>query len=385
MPSRVSNRLGAIPDSGLLRFFDILNSMDDVLSLGIGEPDLATPTPVCDAAIDSIRQGRTGYTSNAGILELRQEIAAHLERRYQVSYDPDDEILVTVGVSEALHAAILAMVDPGDDVLVPEPCFVSYVPCVSLASANPVPVATRPEEQFELTLERLEAAVTPKTRLLMFGYPNNPTGAVMSREHMLQVAGFAEKHDLMVISDEIYDRFVYGVEHTCFASLPGMQERTILLGGFSKSYAMTGWRIGFACGPAEVLHAMCKVHQFIIMSAPTAAQVGVLEGMLCEDDLTEEITQTFRARRDMVVSGLESIGLPCVAPRGAIYAFPSIAHTGLTSFQFSEQLLRQQKLAMVPGDAFGPSGEGHVRLAYTVSTSELEEALDRLDRFVRSL
>jgi len=385
MPSRVSNRLSAIPDSGLLRFFDILNSMDDVLSLGIGEPDLATPVPVCDAAIDSIRQGRTGYTSNAGILELRREIAAHLERHYGVRYDPETEILVTVGVSEALHAAILAMVDPGEDVLVPEPCFVSYTPCVALASANPVSVATRPEEGFELTLERLEAALTPRSRVLMFGYPNNPTGAVMSREHMLPVAQFAADHDLMVISDEIYDRFVYGVEHTCFSSLPGMQERTILLGGFSKSYAMTGWRIGYACGPAEVLHAMCKVHQFIIMSAPTAAQVGILEGMACDDDLTQEITETFRARRDLVVSGLADIGLPCVEPRGAIYAFPSIAHTGLTSMQFSERLLRQQKLAMVPGSAFGPSGRGHVRLAYTVTSSELEEALDRLDRFVRGL
>jgi len=385
MPSRVSNRLTAIPDSGLLHFFDILNSMDDVLSLGIGEPDLATPVPVCDAAIDSIRQGRTGYTSNAGILELRQEIAAHLERHYGVRYDPESEILVTVGVSEALHAAILAMVDPGEDVLVPEPCFVSYTPCVALASANPVSVATRPEDGFELTLERLEAALTPRSRVLMFGYPNNPTGAVMSREHMLQVAQFAADHDLMVISDEIYDRFVYGVEHTCFASLEGMKERTILLGGFSKSYAMTGWRIGYACGPAEVLHAMCKVHQFIIMSAPTAAQVGVLEGMACEDDLTQEITETFRARRDLVISGLAGIGLPCVEPRGAIYAFPSIAHTGLTSMQFSEGLLRQQKLAMVPGSAFGPSGRGHVRLAYTVTSSELEEALDRLDRFVRGL
>jgi len=385
MPSRVSNRLCAIPDSGLLHFFDILNSMDDVLSLGIGEPDLATPVPVCDAAIDSIRQGRTGYTSNAGILELRQEIAAYLDRHYQVRYDPETEILVTVGVSEALHAAILAMVDPGEDVLVPEPCFVSYTPCVALASANPVPVATRPEEGFELTVERLEATLTPRSRVLMFGYPNNPTGAVMSREHMLPVAQFAADHDLMVISDEIYDRFVYGVEHTCFAALPGMKERTILLGGFSKSYAMTGWRIGYACGPAEVLHAMCKVHQFIIMSAPTAAQVGVLEGMACEDDLTREITETFRVRRDLVVSGLADIGLPCVEPRGAIYAFPSIAHTGLTSMQFSEGLLRQQKLAMVPGSAFGPSGRGHVRLAYTVTSSELEEALDRLDRFVRRL
>lgn len=381
----ISNRLRAIPDSGLLRFFDILATMDDVLSLGIGEPDMVTPAPICEAGIGSICGGQTGYTANAGILELRQEIAAYLAGRYGVSYDPESEILVTVGVSEALHVAILSLVDPGDAVLVPEPCFVSYLPCVTLANGTPIPMATTAAEGFELTLERLQRAITPQTRVLMFGYPNNPTGAVMDRKGMLEVARFAEQHNLVVISDEIYDRFVYGIEHTCFAALPGMRQRTVLLGGFSKSYAMTGWRVGYACGPREIIQAMHKVHQFIIMSAPTAAQAGAIKALTCEADLSEQITQEFAARRDLVVQGLHDIGLPCVEPRGAIYAFPSISHTGLSSNEFSEQLLLQEKVAMVPGNAFGPSGEGHVRLAYTVPRAELGEALERIERFVRHL
>jgi aminotransferase len=385
MSSHVSQRIRSIPPSGLLKFFGILATMDDVLSLGIGEPDFPTPPPICEAGIASIHRGETGYTSNAGVLELRQEIARHLARRYGVQYAPDDEILVTVGVSEALHAAILSLVDPGDAVLLPEPCFVAYDPCVRFANGLPVPVVTRAEDGFQVTGEELGRALAPRTKALLLSYPNNPTGAVMERERLLEVARFAEAHDLIVISDEIYDRFVYGMEHTCFASLPGMKQRTVLLGGFSKSHAMTGWRIGYACGPREIIQAMHKVHQYIIMSAPTMAQMGILGALGCDDDCAQGIVREFAMRREIVVEGLRRIGLPCVEPRGAIYAFPSIAHTGLSSSEFSERLLCEEKVAVVPGNAFGASGEGYVRVAYTVPAPRLEEAFERLKRFVERL
>jgi aminotransferase len=385
MSSHVSQRIRSIPPSGLLKFFGILATMDDVLSLGIGEPDFPTPPPICEAGIASIHRGETGYTSNAGVLELRQEIARHLARRYGVQYAPDDEILVTVGVSEALHAAILSLVDPGDAVLLPEPCFVAYDPCVRFANGLPVPVVTRAEDGFQVTGEELGRALAPRTKALLLSYPNNPTGAVMERERLLEVARFAEAHDLIVISDEIYDRFVYGMEHTCFASLPGLKQRTVLLGGFSKSHAMTGWRIGYACGPREIIQAMHKVHQYIIMSAPTMAQMGILGALGCDDDCAQGIVREFAMRREIVVEGLRRIGLPCVEPRGAIYAFPSIAHTGLSSSEFSERLLCEEKVAVVPGNAFGASGEGYVRVAYTVPAPRLEEAFERLKRFVERL
>jgi len=382
----ISQRVQAIAPSGLLRFFDILATMDDVLSLGIGEPDVPSPACVRRAGTTCIDGGRTGYTSNAGILELRQAIAAHLERCYGISYDPQKEILITVGVSEGLHAAMLALLNPGDEVLVPEPCFVAYDPCVRLADAVPVPVATHMENGFQVTVEQLAAARTPRTRALLLSYPNNPTGAVMDRASLLDVARFAEQHDLFVLSDEIYDRFIYGdAEHTCFPALPGMRERSLLLGGFSKAYAMTGWRVGYACGPAEVIEAMHKVHQYIIMSAPTIGQVGALSALCDEDDCAGEIIQEFACRREVLLAGLRDIGLPCSEPRGAIYAFPSVRETGLTSAEFSERLLLQEKVAVVPGNAFGPSGEGHVRIAYTVPVSQLEEALERIERFVKRI
>lgn len=384
MRSYVSRRIRSIPPSGLLRFFDILATMDDVLSLGIGEPDLPTPDPIRDAGIASIRCGKTGYTSNAGVIELRERIGSELAARYGVEYDPQDEILVTVGVSEGLHAALLSLVDPGQGVLLPEPCFVSYAPCVRLANGVPLPVVTTVESGFQVTAQQLAEALIPRARVLLLSYPNNPTGAVMEREPLLEVARFAQEHDLIVISDEIYDRFVYGIEHTCFPSLPGMSERTVLLGGFSKSYAMTGWRIGYACGPRDIIEAMHKVHQYIIMSAPTVAQMGAL-GLFGGMDCAQHIVREFAMRRDIIVQGLRDIGLPCVEPRGAMYAFPSVAHTGLTSAEFSERLLLQEKVAVVPGSAFGASGEGHVRIAYTVPAFLLEEALDRIDRFVRGL
>jgi len=385
MASRISSRIRTIPPSGLVEFFDILATMDDVLSLGIGEPDMPTPAAIRQASTAAMDRGQTGYTSNAGVLELRQLIAADLERRYGVSYDPESEILVTVGVSEALHAAMLVLADPGDAVMFPEPCFVSYDPCVRFASARPIPVPTTAETGFQVMREQLDAAYAPRTRALLISFPNNPTGAVMDRENLLQVADFAAARDLVVISDEIYDRFVYGVEHTCFAALPDMRERTLLLGGFSKCYAMTGWRIGYACGPRDIIEAMHKVHQFIIMSAPTLAQYGIMGALSGDDDCAAEIVRQFAVRRDMVIQALDDMGLPCVTPRGAIYAFPSIAHTGLSSTAFCSQLLRQEKVAVVPGNAFGASGEGHVRIAYTVPPTQLEEALARIERFLGSL
>jgi len=385
MSAYVSERIRSIPPSGLLKFFDILATMEDVLSLGIGEPDLPTPQPICRAGIESISQGETGYTSNAGKLKLRQAIAAYLDKRYGVQYDPEGEVLVTVGVSEALHAALLSLVDAGDAVLLPEPCFVAYDPCVRFANGLPVAVATRAEDDFQVTGEELATAMNPHVKALLLSYPNNPTGAVMERARLLEVARFAEEHDLIVISDEIYDRFVYGLEHTCFASLPGMKQRTVLLGGFSKSHAMTGWRIGYACGPREIIQAMHKVHQYIIMSAPTMAQNGILGAFACNEDCVQGIVHEFAARREVTIAALRRMGLPCVEPRGAIYAFPSIAVTGLSSTEFSERLLREQKVAVVPGNAFGASGEGYVRIAYTVPLPQLEEALGRLERFVSRL
>ena len=383
MTTRVSARIRAIPDSGLVGFFDLLATMDDVLSLGIGEPDMPTPAAIRDAAVTAIQRGETGYTSNAGLRELRLAIADHLRRQYGLTYDPEGEVLVTVGVSEALLAATLALLDPGDAVLVPEPCFVAYDPSVRLAGGTPIGVPTSAAEGFQVDVARLEAALTPRTRALLLGYPSNPTGAVLERERAEAVAEFVARHELILISDEIYDRFVYGVEHTCLAALPGMQSRTLLLGGFSKSYAMTGWRVGYACGPGDIIAAMHKVHQYAIMSAPTPGQVAALSALTCSADPAEAIIREFAARRDVLLQGLHTIGLPCVEPRGAIYAFPSVAHLGLSAQAFSERLLREERVAVVPGNAFGPSGEGHVRIAYTVPSTHLEEALERLERFVR--
>ena len=385
MGSYVSQRIRSVPPSGLLKFFDILANTDDVLSLGLGEPDLATPEPICEAGIASVRRGQTGYTPNAGMLELRQEIATYLARRYGIEYDPGEEILITVGVSEALHVAILALVDPGDRVLLPEPCFVAYDPCIRFSNGVSVPVVTTAENGFQVTPAQLAPAMSTHTKVLLLSYPNNPTGAVMGREGMLEVARFAQDNDLVVISDEIYERFVYGVEHVCFASLPGAQDHTVLLGGFSKSYAMTGWRIGYACGPREIIGAMHKAHQYAIMSAPTMAQMGILGAFACEIDCADDIIREFAVRRDILVHALHDIGLPCSEPRGAIYAFPSIAHNGLSSTEFSERLLLEEKVAVVPGNVFGSSGEGYVRMAYTVPASRLEEALERIERFVHLL
>ncbi len=380
---RLSRRVRGIPPSGIRRFFDIAATMPDVISLGVGEPDFITPTVIRAAAQRSIDQ-TTSYTSNSGLKELRVAIAAHLKGRYAADYDPESELLITVGVSEAMTSAALALFDPGDEVLMPEPCFVANPACVQFADATPVYVPTRVEDGFQVTGTALEAAVTPRTKAILIGYPNNPTGAVLSRERMLEVAAVAERHDLLVLSDEIYDRLVYGVEHTCFASLPGMAQRTVLMGGFSKAYAMTGWRLGWLAAPEEITAAVRKVHQYAIMSAPTMSQYAGLEALRSGESDVRSMVAEYDRRRKVIVHGFNSIGLKTFEPQGAFYAFPYVGHLGLTSDQFCDRLLAEQQVAVIPGDAFGPSGVGFVRACYATSMDKIEEALERIERFVRN-
>lgn len=379
----VARRVAAVPPSGIRRFFDIAATMDDVISLGIGEPDFVTPPEILDAGIRSLRQGQTHYTSNSGTVELRQAIADHLARLYGVSYEARSEVLVTVGVSEALYLALTAVLDPGDEVIVPTPCFVSYQPEVVLAGGLPVPLVTRLEDDFQTRADDVEALITERTKAVLIGYPNNPTGAVMSRQNMAALASVAEAHDLVVISDEIYDRLVYGGhEHVCFASLPGMLQRTITLGGFSKDYAMTGWRIGYAAAPAELLAAMRKVHQYTIMSAPTTAQVAAEEALLHGEDAVQRMVAEYDRRRQLIVAGLNELGMPTFEPLGAFYAFPSIAAAGMDDFAFAESLLQEERVAVVPGSAFGAS-DGFVRCSYATAYEKIEQALERMERFMR--
>ncbi|RME09243.1 MAG: aminotransferase class I/II-fold pyridoxal phosphate-dependent enzyme [Ardenticatenia bacterium] len=358
--------------------------MPDVISLGIGEPDFVTPRPIIEAGIAALQAGKTAYTGNSGLPELRRAIAEMLARRYGVHYDPDTEVLVTVGVSEALFLAAASFVESGEEVIIPEPCFVSYGPNVAMAEGVPVYVPTYVEHDFQVTGETIEQAVTPRTKAILIGYPNNPTGAVMTRERLLEIADVAQRHDLLVFSDEIYDRLVYGVEHICFAALPGMRERTIHLGGFSKDYAMTGWRLGYACGPAPLIAAMRKMHQYLIMSAPTIAQYAAITALTSPDAEAEveRMRQSYDRRRRLIVDGLNAIGLPTFEPRGAFYAFPDIRPTGLDSETFSMRLLQEEHVAVIPGNAFGASGEGFVRCAYATAYEQIEEALNRMDRFV---
>jgi aminotransferase len=379
----IAKKVQTVKPSGIRRFFDIAATMDDVISLGIGEPDFDTPPAIVRAGIHSLNAGETHYTSNSGIRELRAALAEHLERLYGLRYDPETELLITVGVSEALYLALAATVDPGDEVMVPEPCFVSYNPEVIFAGGVPLNLRTSVENGFQLLASQVEEAITDRTKTLLLAYPNNPTGAVMTRERLLDIAGLAEKRDLLVISDEIYDRLVYGMEHTCFAALPNMRQRTILLGGFSKSYAMTGWRIGYAAAPAEILAAMRKVHQYTIMSAPTTAQYAALEALRHGEEAMEEMRARYDRRRRLIVDGLNNIGLACFEPRGAFYAFPSIATTGMSDEEFSERLLMEEKVACVPGSAFGTCGAGHVRCSYATSYNHIEQALERMARFAQ--
>jgi aminotransferase len=383
-PERISRRVRSIPPSGIRRFFDIAATMPDVISLGVGEPDFMTPLEIRAAGQRSIDY-TTSYTSNSGLLELRVALAAHLKRLYGVVYDPEYELLITVGVSEAMLAAALAVLNPDDEVLMPEPCFVSYTANVQLADARPVYVPTCVSEQFQVTGAALEAYVTPRTRAMLIGYPNNPTGAVLTPELMHEVAAVAERHDLIVISDEIYDRLVYGDRHTCFAALPRMQQRTILLGGFSKAYAMTGWRMGWLAAPADITEAVRKVHQYAIMSAPTMSQYAALAALEHGEASVQTMVAEYDRRRQVIVHGFNSIGLPTFEPKGAFYAFPYIGHLGLSSEQFCDRLLSTEQVAVIPGDAFGPSGAGYVRACYATAMDKIEEALERVERFVRTV
>jgi aminotransferase len=379
---RIASRVRAVPPSGIRRFFDIAATMPDVISLGVGEPDFMTPAQIRAAGQRSI-DTTNAYTSNAGLFELREAIAAHLQRLYGIAYDPETEILITVGVSEAMQLATLALFEPEEEVLVPEPCFVAYPATVMFTDARPVYVPTSVEQDFQVTAADLEAAITPQTRGLIIGYPNNPTGAVMSHARMLEMAAVAEEHDLMVLSDEIYDRLVYGVEHVCFAALPGMRDRTVTLGGFSKAYAMTGWRLGWLAAPADITAAARKVHQYAIMSAPTMSQYAGLEALKSGEGNIAEMLAEYDRRRKIMVAGLNRIGLPTFEPHGAFYAFPQVEHLGLSSNAFAEQLLMEEHVAVIPGEAFGPSGNGFVRICYATSMEKIEQALIRIERFVR--
>ena len=379
----LARRVLEVPPSGIRRFFDILATMDDVISLGVGEPDFDTPRVIVEAGVESLREGRTHYTSNFGTLELRRALSAHLERRYGVHYDPATEILITVGASEAVDLALRATCDPGDEVILHEPSYVSYVPAVIFAGGVVRHVATRFEDDFALDPAAVEAAITPRTKALFLGYPCNPTGAVLPDAVQDELARIAVEHDLLVYSDEIYDRLAYGsYRHRAMSALPGMRERTILIGGFSKAYAMTGWRVGYVAAPAAILEGMVKVHQYAIMSAPTMAQDAALVAIVEGEPEVERMVAEYDRRRRRLVDGLNALGLETFEPRGAFYAFPRITSTGLSADVFTERLLTEEHVAVVPGDAFGPSGAGHVRMCYATSYERLEEALLRIGRFV---
>ncbi|MEF9895884.1 MAG: aminotransferase class I/II-fold pyridoxal phosphate-dependent enzyme [Clostridia bacterium] len=383
-------RVNDVPPSGIRKFFDIVSEMKDAISLGVGEPDFTTPWAYNDAAIYSLRQGKTHYTSNWGLIELRRAIAQYEEKRFGASYDPAKQILVTVGASEGIDLALRALIEPGDEVLAPDPTYVSYKPGIVFAGGVCVTVPTYAKDQFRMTPEAIRAAITPKTKALVFPYPNNPTGGVMRRADMEQIADVLRGTDIIVIADEIYAELTYGAEkHCAFAAIPGMWERTITLNGFSKAYAMTGWRMGYACGPAELLAVMCKIHQFTMLCAPTAGQYAAIEAL--ESGLAngyQDVSHMVRAydrRRRIVVDALNRSGLDCFEPLGAFYAFPSIAKTGLTSQDFCKRLLEREKVACVPGDAFGVLGNGHIRISYATATDKLVEAMKRIDQFVQEL
>jgi len=380
----------AVPPSGIRRFFDLASTMKDTISLGVGEPDFKTPYHIRNAAVNSLIDGETQYTANRGLPELREEIALYLQGRYGIGYDPAREILVTIGASEAIDVALRAALSPGDEVLVPEPSYVSYSPGVIFAGGTPRPVVTRQEEDFRLKASALEAAVTPRTRALILPYPNNPTGAIMERADLDAVARFAEKHDLLVISDEIYSELIYdGKEHVSFASLPGMWERTVTINGFSKAFAMTGWRVGYVCGPAELISVMTKIHQYTIMCAPRQGQVAALEALRQGRENGYEDVATMREsydrRRRLMVSAFREMGLDCFEPYGAFYVFPSIRSTGLSSEGFCAGLLQEKRVAAVPGSAFGPCGEGNIRCSYATAIDKLNIALERIGEYVSAL
>jgi aminotransferase len=378
----VSKCVNDLAPSGIRKFFDLVSTLKGVISLGVGEPDYVTPWHIREAAIYAIEKGYTMYTSNAGMPELRDELALYLAERYHVNYNPSNEILITTGVSEALDLAMRSILNPGDEVIMPDPCYVSYAPCVCLAGGLPVKVPVRIEDNFELRAEDILPYLTDKTRAILIGYPANPTGTVMSPEKLVQIVNLARRHNLLVISDEIYSRLVYGVEETCFASLPEAKERTIFLGGFSKAYAMTGWRLGYACGNSDIIGAMTKIHQYTMLCAPITAQKAAIEALKNGEPDIQEMVSDYNRRRLLMVKGLRSIGLPCSEPQGAFYAFPSIQKTGMTSDEFSEKLLKEELVLVVPGTAFGKHGEGYIRCCYATAIDEIEIALNKMKHFL---
>ncbi|HLS28041.1 MAG TPA: aminotransferase class I/II-fold pyridoxal phosphate-dependent enzyme [Opitutales bacterium] len=378
----VAGHIGTLPRSGIRDFFELVSEMEDVISLGIGEPDFVTPWHIREAAIFALEKGRTSYTSNLGLLKLRRAISSYVERHFEVSYQPEKEILVTVGVSEALDLALRAVLNPGEKVLYHEPCYVSYQASISLAGGIPVPVATRAEEQFSLDPARLEAAWTPGCKVLILNFPTNPTGGVIEREKLERIARFAREKDLLIISDEIYSELTFEGEHTSIASLPGMKDSTLFLHGFSKSFAMTGFRIGYACGPAELIEAMMKIHQYSMLCAPILSQEAALEALERGEPSVKKMRDQYHRRRDFFVRRLNEMGLDCHLPGGTFYAFPSVARTGLTENEFAVNLLKEEKVAVVPGRAFGPSGEKFVRCCFATDYNLLIDSANRIERFL---
>ncbi len=387
MRNPLSERIVEIPFSGIRKFFDIAAEMKDVISLGVGEPDFDTPWHIRDEGIFSLEKGRTAYTSNAGLKELKIEIAKYLERRFQVSYDYDTEMMITVGGSEAIDIAMRAMLDPGDEVLVPQPSYVSYTPCALLANGVPVVINLKEENEFRLTAEELEASITPKTKLVVLPFPNNPTGAVMERKDLEAIAEVVKKHDLFVLSDEIYAELTYleGQSHVTIASLPGMRERTVLINGFSKSHSMTGWRLGYACAPKEILEQMLKIHQYAIMCAPTTSQYAAVEAVRNGDGDVAAMREEYNGRRRYLMHRFRDMGLKCFEPFGAFYAFPCIQEFGMASEEFATRMLQEEKVVVVPGTAFGDCGEGFLRISYAYSLDSLKEALDRMESFIQKI
>jgi len=378
----VARHVGAIPRSGIRDFFDIVQGMKDVISLGVGEPDFVTPWHIREAAIYALEQGRTSYTSNLGLLKLREAISRNVEKNFQIPYDPKQEILVAVGVSEAMDLAFRAVLNPGDEVIYHEPCYVSYAPGIALAGGVPVPVPCRAEDGFSVTAEAIARAVTSRTKLLVLNFPTNPTGGTMARAELEKIAELARRRDLLVLTDEIYSELTFEGEHVSIASLPGMKGRTIFLHGFSKAYAMTGFRIGYACGPAEVIEAMMRIHQYSMLCASIISQEAALEALEHGEADTAHMREQYRLRRNFIVNAFNDMGLPCLVPRGSFYAFPNIRATGLDSRQFAMQLLQSEKVACVPGNAFGASGEGFVRCCFATAFDRIEEAARRMEKFV---
>lgn len=385
MSNFVNQKVTDLPPSGIRKFFDLAATMEGCISLSVGEPDFVTPDLMMNAAVDSLKAGKTQYTSNSGLIELRAEICNYL-KKYDLDYVADKEVLISVGASEAIDLAFRALVGPGDEVLIPDPSFVCYGPLTTLSGGTAVSLATYEKDEFRLTAEELEKSITDKSKILLLPYPNNPTGGIMRKEDYEPIAKIVEKNNLFVICDEIYSELVYGGEKHCsFASLPGMKERSLVLNGFSKAFAMTGWRIGYACGPQDVIAAMTKIHQYGIMSAPTMGQYGALEGLRNGAAEVQRMVASYDERRQVIVQGLRDIGLSCFEPKGAFYVFPSIQSTGLSSEEFCEKLLMAEKVAVVPGNAFGASGEGFIRCSYAASMDNIKEALKRIERFIKSL